>query len=148
MTFQYGWWRRRNLIASAASLVGLITTGALAKTIKGLMPWEPHASSPPRQVLPGPWTFFTTDEGAAIEALVDGIIPPDPQTPGGKDAGCAVFIDRQLAGYMNFAPGCFAREQGCRDRRRPGRRRDAGVRLETLGPTGSRRGHICQERVG
>jgi gluconate 2-dehydrogenase gamma chain len=42
--------------------------------------------------------YFTADEGAAIEALVDRLIPPDPQIPGGKDAGCAVFIDRQLAG--------------------------------------------------
>src|SRR6516165_10997218 len=47
---------------------------------------------------PGPWVYFTPEEGAAIEALVDRLIPPDPQTPGGKDAGCAVFIDRQLAG--------------------------------------------------
>ncbi len=33
-----------------------------------------------------------------MEAFVDRLIPPDPQTPGGKDIGCAVFIDRQLAG--------------------------------------------------
>ncbi len=33
-----------------------------------------------------------------MEAIVDRIIPPDPETPGGKDAGCAVFIDRQLKG--------------------------------------------------
>ena len=28
---------------------------------------------------------------------MDRLIPPDPETPGGKDIGCAVFIDRQLA---------------------------------------------------
>ena len=37
-------------------------------------------------------------EAATVEAFVDRLIPPDPQTPGGKDIGCAVFIDRQLAG--------------------------------------------------
>jgi gluconate 2-dehydrogenase gamma chain len=33
-----------------------------------------------------------------VEAFVDRLIPPDPETPGGKETGCAVFIDRQLAG--------------------------------------------------
>jgi gluconate 2-dehydrogenase gamma chain len=51
---------------------------------------------------------------------VDRLIPPDPETPGGKDCGCALFIDRQLAGpygrfddhYMQgpFHPG--TKEQG------------------------------------
>jgi hypothetical protein len=31
-----------------------------------------------------------------MEALVDRLIPPDPETPGGKDAGCAIFTDRQM----------------------------------------------------
>ena len=31
---------------------------------------------------------------------MDRLIPPDPDTPGGKDTGCAVFIDRQLAGAL------------------------------------------------
>jgi gluconate 2-dehydrogenase gamma chain len=42
--------------------------------------------------------FFNGDEGRAIEALADCIIPADPHTPGGKDSGSVVFIDRQLAG--------------------------------------------------
>lgn len=33
-----------------------------------------------------------------MEAIVDRIIPPDPETPGGKLADSAVFIDRQLKG--------------------------------------------------
>jgi gluconate 2-dehydrogenase gamma chain len=41
--------------------------------------------------------------------LADRIIPPDPQTPGGKDAGCAVFIDRQLAGPYGRAEGHYTR---------------------------------------
>ncbi|MGO9701764.1 MAG: gluconate 2-dehydrogenase subunit 3 family protein [Xanthobacteraceae bacterium] len=47
---------------------------------------------------PGGWHYFTSKEAKTVEAFVDRLIPPDPQTPGGKDIGCAVFIDRQLAG--------------------------------------------------
>src|SRR5271166_4027488 len=37
------------------------------------------------------------NEAASVEALADRLIPPDPETPGGKEAGCAVYLDRQLA---------------------------------------------------
>ncbi|WP_461349259.1 gluconate 2-dehydrogenase subunit 3 family protein [Bradyrhizobium sp. USDA 4451] len=55
----------------------------------------------------GPWQFFTADEARAMEAIVDRIIPPDPETPGGKDAGCAVFIDRQLKGAYGANEGLY-----------------------------------------
>jgi len=42
-----------------------------------------------------------------MEAIADRIIPPDPQTPGGKDAGCAVFVDRQLAGPYGRGEGLY-----------------------------------------
>jgi len=42
-----------------------------------------------------------------MEAIVDRIIPPDPQTPGGKNAGCAVYIDRQLKGPYGSAAGLY-----------------------------------------
>jgi gluconate 2-dehydrogenase gamma chain len=58
-------------------------------------------------VRPGPWQFFTSQEASAMEAIVDRLIPPDPQTPGGKDAGCAVFIDRQLAGPYGRREGLY-----------------------------------------
>jgi gluconate 2-dehydrogenase gamma chain len=50
---------------------------------------------------------FTADEAAAVEGIVDRLIPPDPETPGGKDAGCAVFIDRQLAGPYGRSAGLY-----------------------------------------
>lgn len=53
--------------------------------------------------------FFTADEAALIEAAVDRLIPPDERGPGGKDAGCAVFIDRQLAGPYGRAEGLYMR---------------------------------------
>ena len=56
---------------------------------------------------PGPWLYFTSDEAAAVEAIADRIIPPDPQTAGGKDAGCGVYLDRQLAGPYGRNEGLY-----------------------------------------
>jgi len=42
-----------------------------------------------------------------MEAIADRIIPPDPQTPGGKDSGCVVFLDRQLAGPYGHQEGLY-----------------------------------------
>ena len=47
---------------------------------------------------PAGWFFLDPGEVATIEAIVDRFIPADSLSMGGKDAGCAVFIDRQLAG--------------------------------------------------
>lgn len=101
--------RRRDLLASSAAALFLSAPALHAATIKGGLPWKPDAGSPPRQVKPGPWTYFTPEEGAAVEALVDRLIPPDPHTPGGKDSGCAVFIDRQLTGPFGTSRGLYMR---------------------------------------
>jgi gluconate 2-dehydrogenase gamma chain len=98
--------RRGILLGSLASLL-LSLIQARARTIAGKLPWHASAGTPPTPVRPGPWEFFTAEEGAAIEALVDRLIPPDPKFPGGKDAGCAVFIDRQLAGPFGSAEGLY-----------------------------------------
>lgn len=64
----------------------------------------PGAADPPTRVTPGGWHFFTPQEATTVEAFVDRLIPADELSPGGKDCGCAVFIDRQLAGpYGSFA---------------------------------------------
>jgi gluconate 2-dehydrogenase gamma chain len=97
--------RRRDFLASAALLIG--TAAARAATISGALPWSPNAGNPPDIVRPGPWQFFSSQEAAAIEAIADRIIPADPQTPGGKDAGCAVFLDRQLAGPYGRREGLY-----------------------------------------
>ena len=99
--------RRRGVLIGA--LVSLLFSyiPARARIIAGKLPWHPSAGMPPTPVRPGPWQFFTPDEAAAVEALVDRLIPPDPKTPGGKDAGCAVFIDRQLAGPYGKADGLY-----------------------------------------
>jgi gluconate 2-dehydrogenase gamma chain len=53
--------------------------------------------------------FFTADEASLVEATVDRLIPPDDRGPGGKDAGCVVFIDRQLASPYGRAEGLYTR---------------------------------------
>jgi gluconate 2-dehydrogenase gamma chain len=99
---------RRDVLAATA-LVLVSETVARAGVVAGHLPWHPDAGSPPEAVRAGPWQFFTQAEAAAIETLADRIIPPDPQTPGGKDAGCAVFIDRQLAGAYGHRQGLYTR---------------------------------------
>jgi gluconate 2-dehydrogenase gamma chain len=100
--------RRRDVLTGAAlALVG--GAAARASVIKGELPWHPDAASPPPRIGAGPWQFFTPDELPTIEALADRIIPPDPETPGGKDAGCVVFLDRQLAGPYGSAEGLYER---------------------------------------
>ncbi len=99
---------RRELLATAAWLA-LSGLSAQARVITGELPWTPNAGDPPPPVRPGPWLYFTADEAHAVEALADRIIPPDPSTLGGKDAGCAVYLDRQLAGPYGRQEGHYVR---------------------------------------
>src|ERR1700749_4369123 len=98
---------RRTFLASAAIWFTATTTLTRASVLPDHMPWSPFPASPPEFERPGPWQFFTADEARAMEAIVDRIIPPDPETPGGKYAGCAVFIDRQLKGPYGSAAGLY-----------------------------------------
>jgi gluconate 2-dehydrogenase gamma chain len=100
--------RRRDLLTSAASFL-ISTTSLRAQIIHGALPWRPEAGSPPDAVFPGAWKYFTSEEAAAVEALSDRIIPADPKTPGGKDVGCAVFVDRQLAGPYGRQEGLYTK---------------------------------------
>ena len=93
----YRFTRRRLLGSSAIALLAGSRIGRAA-VVKGGLPWKPGSADPPTAVTPGGWHYFTAQEARAVEAFVDRLIPPDPQTPGAKDCGCAVFIDRQLAG--------------------------------------------------
>lgn len=95
--------KRRELLATTSLVLLSVPAVAAGAVVKDGLPWTPGQADPPEAAAPGSWHFFTVAEGAAVEALVDRLIPPDPETPGGKDSGCAVFIDRQLAGpYGRF----------------------------------------------
>jgi gluconate 2-dehydrogenase gamma chain len=93
---------RRRLLASVAA-APILAASADGATISGTVPWSPFAGEPPRPVNPLGWYFFTPGEAATVEAIVDRLIPADHLSPGGKDCGCAVFIDRQLAGAFGQA---------------------------------------------
>jgi gluconate 2-dehydrogenase gamma chain len=99
--------RRREVVAAmAVALAGTPLQGHAA-IIRGALPWAPEKAQPPQPAAPGGWQYFTPDEADTVEALVDRLIPPDPETPGGRDAGCANFIDRQLAGPYGHAEGLY-----------------------------------------
>jgi gluconate 2-dehydrogenase gamma chain len=97
--------RRDLLVGTALALIG--DTAARAAVVSGHLPSPSTADAAPALVQPSDWQFFNATEVAAMEALADRIIPPDPQTPGGKDAGCAVFVDRQLAGPYGREEGLY-----------------------------------------
>jgi len=92
---------RRHLLAGGAAIViGASPIGAMARIISGAMPWQPSEAGPPRQVKVGPWEFFTPLEAEIVDAAVARLIPADDLGPGGREAGCTVFIDYQLAGFF------------------------------------------------
>lgn len=88
---------RRGLI----SMIGLAiaATAVGARVIFGGKPFQRRTTPPPRPVdTKAPWAFFTPAEADAVEAIVDRLIPADELGIGGREAGCAIFIDRQLSG--------------------------------------------------
>lgn len=91
---------RRHFLSSVALTVLAGSTGpVLARTFQGGdLPWTSYAANPPVQVKPGGWMFFTELEARAIEAIANRLIPADDLSIGGKEAGCALYLDRQLAG--------------------------------------------------
>ena len=46
---------------------------------------------------PQAYAYLTPLEVRFLDAAVDRLIPPDDLGPGGKEGGCTVYIDRQLA---------------------------------------------------
>lgn len=99
---------RREVVAGT---VMLLVGGrwAAAEVISGRIPFRPSSASRHAAIGEG-WKFLSATEVATLEAVADRIIPPDAETPGGKGAGCVVFIDRQLAGGYGQAAGWY--EQG------------------------------------
>jgi gluconate 2-dehydrogenase gamma chain len=117
---------RREVLAAGAALAA-VGSSAHAATVTGALPWTPGAASAPQALDTSVWHYFTADEAAAVEALVERLIPTDAQTPGGKDAGCAAFIDGQLAGPFGSYQGLYMQgpfehgtaQQGLQDQATP-----------------------------
>jgi gluconate 2-dehydrogenase gamma chain len=119
---------RRSMLLSTAALFVAGSSSLQARIIAGELPWQPNGGNPPAAAKLGPWEFFSRDEGRAMEALADRIIPSDPQTPGGKDSGCAVFIDRQLAGPYGEQEGLYLRPPFQPGAKNQGHQSEAGPR--------------------
>jgi gluconate 2-dehydrogenase gamma chain len=103
---------RRDLL-SAGVVVGssaaLAQLPAEAKSISGEMPWAPGVANAPEPAAPGGYQFFSADEAAFIEAATSRLIPSDDLGAGAKEAGVAIFLDRQLAGPFGSADSWYMR---------------------------------------
>lgn len=88
--------KRRTALVGGAAL--LASAQAAARSLAGALPRAPAPAAPPSPAGAAPWRFFTPEEGAAVAALADRLIPPDPPPPAGTAAAVALFIDRRLAG--------------------------------------------------
>src|ERR1700753_376548 len=99
---------RRHLLGTGAMVMLVLSSGvARATIIKGGLPWKPGSADSPVRVTPGGWKYFTAQEAATVEAFVDRLIPADALSPGGKECGCAVYIERQLAGPYGRSEGWY-----------------------------------------
>ncbi|MCS4063762.1 MULTISPECIES: gluconate 2-dehydrogenase subunit 3 family protein [Pseudomonas] len=90
---------RRQLLG-AGTLIAVSSSFTHAATIVGgePLPWAPNAADPPADIDPHNWTFFTEHEQQLVEAIVETLIPADDMSMSGKEAGCAIYIDRQMSG--------------------------------------------------
>ena len=87
---------RRQLLASTA-LVAL-AGGAAGRSITGRLPWAAGEAYPPPAMGAAGWRVLTADQAALVTAMADRLVPADENGPGAGQAGCALFLDRQLAG--------------------------------------------------
>jgi gluconate 2-dehydrogenase gamma chain len=85
--------RREFLILSAASVGGVLVYSLDRKAT--LSAQEKSATD---QQIRIPLKFFTQSEAMVVAAAASRIFPSDEEGPGAREAGVAIFIDRQLAG--------------------------------------------------
>lgn len=96
--------RRRFLASTVTTVLAGAAATAEAATLIGPQQWVPFDHNGPMHYVTPGWKFFTDSEAAAVEAMVEQLIPGDELSVSGKDAGCAVFIDRELSGnYGHFS---------------------------------------------
>ena len=96
---QPGVTRRQVLTWSTGAIAATATGVAKAVTLTGAPGWSPFSDNPPETFESKSLLFLTEEEAATLDAIVDRLIPADELSMGGKEAGCTVFIDRQLHGF-------------------------------------------------
>ncbi|EIC86175.1 gluconate 2-dehydrogenase subunit 3 family protein [Serratia sp. M24T3] len=130
--------KRREFLSSIAVL-GVSTTIPLAKAqeVKGGQPWEPGKvdTRPLAQPRQGGLQYLTQHEFDTVGAIAERFIPADELSVSGKEAGCATFVDRQLAGDFGKASSTYrlgrfvkgTAEQGPQEAQTPAERYRVGL---------------------
>lgn len=83
--------RRREFLTLSTTSIGGVFVYSLDREISRL---SPQGSQPIRI----PLRFFSQAEARIVAAAASRIFPSDEMGPGAREAGVAVYIDRQLAG--------------------------------------------------
>jgi gluconate 2-dehydrogenase gamma chain len=86
--------RREFLIASAVGL----SSGWLAANRAGILDARVFAAAA-AGAHPAPFSFFTPQQAAEIDAVASQILPSD-DSPGAHEARCVYFIDRALTTFL------------------------------------------------
>lgn len=89
--------RRQLIFSSMTGLAAGVAATAKATTLTGIPPWQPFDHNGPMHYDSPGWRFFTEPEVREVTAIVDRLIPADDLSVSGSEAGCVVFMDRQLA---------------------------------------------------
>ena len=86
-------------------VVGVAGAGAAAPASAALAQTQDHSAHGPTPASAAAaadrmsgWMFFNPDEATFVRAALDTLIPADATGPGAVEAGCATYMDRQLAG--------------------------------------------------
>ena len=130
---------RRDIISGALATGAALLSHApavVAKTFRGSMPGSPSSFNHPQAITANGYLFFSSNEVAFVEAVVDRLIPTDELGPGALEAGCVLFIDRQLAGSYGHADRWYMQgpwpegdeQQGMQGRMSPAETYRAGIR--------------------
>lgn len=100
--------KRREFLTSVAAL-GMASSLPIAKaeTVQGGQPWEPGKINTPPAPRKGGLQYLTQQEFDTVGAIAERFIPADDLSISGKEAGCATFIDRQLAGDYGNAVALY-----------------------------------------
>jgi gluconate 2-dehydrogenase gamma chain len=83
--------RRRQFLVLSATSIGGVLVYSLDRKVSRL-------SAQDDKTVRIPLRFFTQAEANVVAAAASRIFPNDDTGPGAKEAGVAIFIDRQLAG--------------------------------------------------
>lgn len=132
--------RRRFIAIGALATTGVSLFGladaALPKTYRGAMPGASATTATPDAVSGSGYLFLRSEEAVFVEAAVARLIPADALGPGALEAGCVLFIDRQLTGAYGRAEHWYMQgpwpegdeQQGLQSRMSPAQTYRAGIR--------------------